>query len=114
MKVNNSNYKLINENKTWRDAQTYCRQNYIDLVSVRNENENEEIWGVRQHSHNDYIWIGLFNDSWTWSDQSNSSFRYWSSNKPSRDLNCAAVSVSGQHYWSDVKCTKKRPFICHE
>ncbi|KAF5891482.1 macrophage mannose receptor 1-like isoform X1, partial [Clarias magur] len=107
-------YILINESKTWRDAQTYCRENYIDLVSVRNQTENEEIWRVSQHATSNGVWIGLFNDSWTWSDQSNSSFRYWSSNKPSGGLNCTAVSLSDQHYWSDVNCREKRPFICHE
>ncbi|KAF5891488.1 macrophage mannose receptor 1-like isoform X1, partial [Clarias magur] len=106
-------YILINESKTWRDAQTSCRENYTDLVSVRNQTENEEIWNVKQCMINNSAWIGLFNDSWTWSDQSHSSFRYWSSNKPSGGLNCAAVSVSDQHYWSDVDCGETLPFICH-
>ncbi|XP_053332762.1 macrophage mannose receptor 1-like [Clarias gariepinus] len=110
----NSRYTLINQMKTWLDAQTYCRKNYIDLVSVRNQTENENIKNVRENSPNDYVWIGLFKDSWKWSDQSNSSFRYWSSNKPSKDLKCTAVNVSDQLYWSDVDCTENLPFICHE
>ncbi|XP_053332754.1 C-type mannose receptor 2-like [Clarias gariepinus] len=108
-----SNYYIINnETKTWRDAQTYCRKNYIDLVSVRNQTEDEKIRNIIQNFPN--VWIGLFFDRWKWSDQSNSSFRYWSSNKPSGGLNCTAVKVSGQHYWSDVVCTENLPFICHE
>ncbi|XP_053332758.1 C-type mannose receptor 2-like [Clarias gariepinus] len=108
-----SNYYIINnETKTWRDAQTYCRENYIDLVSVRNQTENEKIRNMIQNFSN--VWIGLFFDRWKWSDQSNSSFRYWSSNKPSGGLNCAAVNVSDQLYWSDVNCTENLPFICHE
>ncbi|XP_060764155.1 macrophage mannose receptor 1-like isoform X2 [Neoarius graeffei] len=112
--TNTDRYIFINEAKTWYDAQTYCRKNHTDLVSVRNQTENEEIKGKIKSSENEDIWIGLFNDSWKWSDQSNSSFRYWSSNKPSKDLNCTAVSVSEPHYWSDVSCTEKLPFICHE
>ncbi|XP_060754423.1 macrophage mannose receptor 1-like [Neoarius graeffei] len=107
-------YILINEKKTWSDAQIYCRENHTDLVSVRNQTENEEIRGKIQSSGDDRVWIGLFHNSWKWSDQSKSSFRYWSSNKPSGGLDCAAVSVSEPHYWSDVNCTEKLPFICHE
>ncbi|XP_060755395.1 macrophage mannose receptor 1-like isoform X2 [Neoarius graeffei] len=105
---------LINEKKTWREAQTYCRENHTDLVSVRNQTENEEIRGMMQNSSYWDFSIGLFHDFWEWSDQSNSSFRYWRSNKPSGGLNCAAVSVSEPHYWSDVSCIEKLPFICHE
>ncbi|XP_060755393.1 macrophage mannose receptor 1-like [Neoarius graeffei] len=112
--INTDRYILIDKKKTWRDAQTYCRENHTDLVSVRNQTENEEIWGKIQSSGNEPAWIGLFYDSWKWSDQSNSSFRYWRSNKPSGGLNCAAVSVSEPHDWSDVNCTEKLPFICHE
>ncbi|KAK3530548.1 hypothetical protein QTP86_027912, partial [Hemibagrus guttatus] len=114
--TNTTKYILINERKSWRDAQIYCRENHTDLVSVRNQTENEEIWSVITSSIPTYsgVWIGLFNDSWEWSDQSNSSFRYWSFAKHSGGLNCAAVSESEQRYWSDVNCTEKLPFICHE
>ncbi|KAF5891486.1 macrophage mannose receptor 1-like isoform X1, partial [Clarias magur] len=107
-------YILIHKTKTWRDAQTFCREKYTDLASVRNQTENEEIRNMIKNSSSSGFWIGLFFDRWTWSDQSQSSFRYWSSNKPSGGLNCAAVSLSDQHYWSDVDCGEKRPFICHE
>ncbi|XP_053332765.1 uncharacterized protein LOC128506371 [Clarias gariepinus] len=112
--TNTKSYISINKHKTWRDAQTYCRQNYLDLVSVRNQNQNEKIRNIIKNSSSSGFWIGLFNDSWMWSDQSNSSFRYWSSNKPSKDLNYTAVNVSDQLYWSDVICTEKFPLICNK
>ncbi|XP_060716241.1 macrophage mannose receptor 1-like isoform X2 [Tachysurus vachellii] len=105
---------FINNNMSWYDAQTYCREKYTDLVSVRNQTENEEIMRVINVSGISDIWIGLFNDSWIWSDQRNSTFRYWRSDKPTGSLNCAAVSESEQRYWTDVDCTEKLPFICHE
>ncbi|XP_071187504.1 macrophage mannose receptor 1-like [Salvelinus alpinus] len=64
----NLTYVLIQENKTWIDAQSYCRQYHTDLVSVRNQTENTEIEkkiSVRGLP----VWIGLFQDSWRWSDQ---------------------------------------------
>ncbi|KAK2817800.1 hypothetical protein Q7C36_021733 [Tachysurus vachellii] len=109
--TNTKKYVFINNNMSWYDAQTYCREKYTDLVSVRNQTENEEIMRVIKGSD---IWIGLFNDSWNWSDQRNSTFRYRRSDKPSGSLNCAAVSESEQRYWTDVDCTEKLPFICHE
>ncbi|XP_058236206.1 macrophage mannose receptor 1-like isoform X1 [Hemibagrus wyckioides] len=113
-KNTNTKYVVINETKSWYDAQIYCRENHTDLVSVRNQTENDEIWRMINSSVHQKVWIGLFYDSWKWSDQSNSSFRYWSSDQNSGGLNCSAVSESEKRYWSDVDCTEKLPFICHE
>ncbi|KAK3510476.1 hypothetical protein QTP70_008663 [Hemibagrus guttatus] len=114
--TNTNKYVLINETKSWYDAQIYCREKHTDLVSVRNQTENEEIWRVITSSapKDSRVWIGLFYDSWKWSDQSNSSFRYWRSDKHSGGLNCAAVSESEQRNWSDENCAEKLQFICHE
>ncbi|KAI5609322.1 secretory phospholipase A2 receptor-like isoform X1, partial [Silurus asotus] len=50
--------------RTWYEAQTYCREKYTDLASVRNQAGNELIRNLTQSSVNDSAWIGLFNDSW--------------------------------------------------
>ncbi|KAL6481105.1 hypothetical protein MHYP_G00091850 [Metynnis hypsauchen] len=116
-KTNTDRYILINETKIWRDAQSYCREHYADLTSVRNQDENQQIWNFANYSMSISVWIGLFKDSWKWSDQSDSSFRFWRSGQPDNQggkENCAAVSMTDQGQWHDVACDTTNPFICHE
>ncbi|XP_036420718.1 macrophage mannose receptor 1-like [Colossoma macropomum] len=116
-KMNSDRYILINETKSWRDAQSYCREHYTDLASVRNQTENQQIHNLAKYSISICVWIGLFNDSWKWSDQSTSSFRYWRSDQPDNVVGikeCAAVSMTDQGEWHDLDCETKNPFICHE
>uniref|UniRef100_A0A8C7DJ09 C-type lectin domain-containing protein n=1 Tax=Oncorhynchus kisutch TaxID=8019 RepID=A0A8C7DJ09_ONCKI len=73
---------MVNNNKlmTWREAQLYCRKHHADLPSVKNQRENNVLQNLVLGSG--LMWIGLFRDSWKWSDQSDSSFRYWGPNQP--------------------------------
>ncbi|XP_049326014.1 macrophage mannose receptor 1-like [Astyanax mexicanus] len=109
-KPNAERYIFINETKAWHEAQGYCREHHTDLASVRNETER---WQVHAAGSGVNFWIGLFKDSWKWSDQSSSSFRYWNSNQPDQSK-CAAASVKDQGQWHDIECEEPHPFICHE
>uniref|UniRef100_A0A3B4A3J6 C-type lectin domain-containing protein n=1 Tax=Periophthalmus magnuspinnatus TaxID=409849 RepID=A0A3B4A3J6_9GOBI len=58
---------------TWRDAQSYCRQHHTDLVSIRNQVENDQVFALMS-GPSVYTHIGLYRDGWKWSDGSPVSF----------------------------------------
>ncbi|XP_063070062.1 macrophage mannose receptor 1-like [Engraulis encrasicolus] len=110
-------FALVQERKNWLDAQRYCRERYTDLASVRNEIENLIVNHVRgpADGHDEDTWIGLFTDSWEWSDGSNSSFRHWYSGEPNyanENGDCAEMFLSGQ--WNDESCNQHKIFICSD
>uniref|UniRef100_A0A673WD70 C-type lectin domain-containing protein n=1 Tax=Salmo trutta TaxID=8032 RepID=A0A673WD70_SALTR len=117
--TNRSTFIFVNEPiKTFSEAQSYCREYHTDLASVRNQTENQEI--QKMVSKGSKVWIGLFRDSWKWSDGSDSSFRYWKPTQPNNNggvQSCgAAVYKEGQSWtdrWFDWNCNDRHPFVCY-
>nr|XP_055062700.1 macrophage mannose receptor 1-like [Misgurnus anguillicaudatus] len=113
---NESSKEYIYEksHKTWREAQSSCRDHHTDLTSVRNKTENEQIKTII-NNNDDEVWIGLFSDSWEWSDNSNSTFRYWNSVEPNGgNEQCTEVLMNDQGQWNDLGCQYFNTFVCHE
>lgn len=99
---------------SWANAQSYCRLHYTDLASVRNKTENQKIDdlvppGIR-------VWIGLFRESWKWTDGSNSSFTYWKTNAPNNKNGpelCVAANFEQNANWEDWSCDSQKEFVCN-
>ncbi|XP_040022368.2 uncharacterized protein LOC120811201 [Gasterosteus aculeatus] len=102
---------FVAETKSWREAQDYCRGLFSDLISIHSAVENEAVYNV---SASQNVWIGLFKDSWKWSDGSNTSFRYWKPRQPTNSpgQNCVAAVFIDKGQWNDLNCVGKQPFVC--
>uniref|UniRef100_A0A3P9M732 C-type lectin domain-containing protein n=1 Tax=Oryzias latipes TaxID=8090 RepID=A0A3P9M732_ORYLA len=99
-------YFYIGQSRSWSSAQNYCRENYLDLAMIENQEENTRAG----------TWIGLYREPWTWSDGSKSSFRNW---YPTTGINnidgkqhCGTENP--KHVWCDEDCSIKRVFVCHQ
>ncbi|XP_073725999.1 C-type mannose receptor 2-like [Misgurnus anguillicaudatus] len=101
---------------SWRDAQTFCRQHHTDLISVRNQIENEQIQKIMNDKDISEVWIGLFSDSWEWSDESDSTFRNWYSPQPDHagSEDCTEVRMTEHGQWNDAVCSNSQTFVCYE
>uniref|UniRef100_A0A3B3SH45 C-type lectin domain-containing protein n=1 Tax=Paramormyrops kingsleyae TaxID=1676925 RepID=A0A3B3SH45_9TELE len=106
------NFTLINQQIKWFAAQNYCRHSYTDLATVRKKEDNDLIHKMFNTS---WAWIGLFRDTWEWSDLSNSSFRNWKMGQnDSVGTACALAQVTWPGTWDMTPCDEKHPFICYD
>ncbi|XP_074480750.1 C-type lectin domain-containing protein 38-like [Sebastes fasciatus] len=107
-------FVFVNITMSWSSAQRYCRENYIDLATVRNDTENHEIQSLV--TIGEWAWIGLFRDpNLNWSDGSNYKFSYWAYSHPLGSLThvCAVVDLQSSGKWRAVSCEKRLPFVCY-
>ncbi|XP_061578694.1 lymphocyte antigen 75-like [Cololabis saira] len=109
----NPEYVLVNESMSWSNAQSYCRENFVDLATVRNDAENQ---GIISLGLSDWTWIGLFRDpDFYWSD--GSSFLFINEEDVASPINslkviCGVASgKSGK--WKFLPCETKLPFVCY-
>uniref|UniRef100_A0A3B3V4H8 C-type lectin domain-containing protein n=1 Tax=Poecilia latipinna TaxID=48699 RepID=A0A3B3V4H8_9TELE len=77
-----TSFVFINQTMSWAAAQSFCRQHHTDLASVRSSSEWEQIQVLVQSAGQNAAWIGLFRNSWSWSDGSNVTFSHWRPTEP--------------------------------
>ncbi|XP_014880769.1 C-type mannose receptor 2-like isoform X2 [Poecilia latipinna] len=108
-------YHLIKEEKSWQEAQSYCREKHTDLISGMKQLQDEEVKKLLNSNYQPYI--GLFRDTWRWSDGSSFSFRHWNpifNNHNPNSGQCAMTKFDGEGRWTNVNCDDKKPFICYD
>ncbi|KAG9259970.1 C-type lectin 1-like [Astyanax mexicanus] len=107
------------DQKTWMEAQDFCRQRHTDLACPTNS--NEELLLEKTFIYG-WTWIGFFRDGWKWSDKSNSSDVRWFTDQPNNaggKDNCGYVVKSvfsnggtSAGLFDDGSCSNQRAFFC--
>uniref|UniRef100_A0A8C1RBP6 C-type lectin domain-containing protein n=1 Tax=Cyprinus carpio TaxID=7962 RepID=A0A8C1RBP6_CYPCA len=103
---------------SWSDAQMHCRQNYIDLATIDDQADGDEMMRVIRQFYNGDVWTGLSrtdeNASWVWSDQSPSTFMPWAPTQPNNwEGKQFCVLVTPAADLNDVNCTITLPSVFH-
>ncbi|XP_026778249.3 macrophage mannose receptor 1-like [Pangasianodon hypophthalmus] len=109
-KIGTDRYIYISDKMTWHAAQSYCRQQYTDLASVR---DVEEAGIIQSTIDSGNFWFGLFRDSWKWTDQTNASSIKWKDGQPDnkdQNENCGYLLKDQAE---DEVCSVKKFFFCH-
>ncbi|XP_044196699.1 snaclec echicetin subunit beta-like, partial [Thunnus albacares] len=101
---------------SWFDAQWYCRENFIDLATVRNDTENQQIHNLVLTK--DWTWIGLYGDPdsflYNWSDGSPYSLTTWGDkHSVSGSLRSMMCGVQESNQWTFKYCEERFPFVCY-
>ncbi|XP_051747005.1 macrophage mannose receptor 1 [Ctenopharyngodon idella] len=107
-------YVLIQEQKTWYQAQAYCRENHIDLATVQNDDDWANLQGT-VYKMAKMAWIGLYNDiySWRWSYQDEKiTLQNWFTGEPNNYDGHEACGMIDDKTWNDYDCSGQFPFFC--
>ncbi|XP_043953863.1 C-type mannose receptor 2-like [Gambusia affinis] len=109
-------YVYVDIGMNWFNAQTYCRENFVDLATVSSDLQN---WMVKNLVPiGVYSWIGLFRQpNFFWSDGSNVSFSNWDNvYNPIGSMTtiCGITSVNNMGKWRLLSCENKLPVVCYD
>lgn len=108
-------YIFVDKHLTWNDAQAYCRRNYVDLMTIETQAEDNSYQSIAS-SCSPGCWCGLSRSTQTvdftqWSDGSSVSHTHWATNQASNTINFNCVFTI--RAWHIEDCTKTHPFTCY-
>ncbi|XP_027004148.2 putative C-type lectin domain family 20 member A [Tachysurus fulvidraco] len=102
----------INTLVTWYEARAYCRTYHTDLASSLNSSDQNMLAQIKAVQGDS--WIGLYRDTWKWSDGTNNLTFAWAPGKPNnaaKIMGCCGSVTNG--LLSDEPCTNLHYFFCH-
>ncbi|XP_066512957.1 macrophage mannose receptor 1-like [Hoplias malabaricus] len=113
---------LVNLTLTWKDALRYCRENYVDLVSVHSEEVQSWVTELTQKASTDHVWLGLRHtctlNFWFWVSGESICYQNWAPGNGTGGEDCGsgersgAVGSSGGQQWVSLPQNQQLNFIC--
>uniref|UniRef100_A0A3B5L8H9 C-type lectin domain-containing protein n=1 Tax=Xiphophorus couchianus TaxID=32473 RepID=A0A3B5L8H9_9TELE len=111
---------LIKENKTWKEALTYCRdreERNDDLVTITNMDGQRWIQEKVKNASTPFVWLGLrfncFKNIWFWVCKEKISYQNSTSAGWMNNCNTSgAMQAGGEHRWFQRNDTEELNFLC--
>ncbi|XP_058864827.1 lithostathine-1-like [Acipenser ruthenus] len=107
-------YHVVRDVMTWDQARQHCQSNFIDLVSVRSEEEMQAVKALISRVSDYCFLLGLRRNTvhWPWKWSTGEAFQYnnWASQEPPAVGECVAMNPSG--VWLTGPCDYPISFVC--
>ncbi|XP_008277948.1 C-type lectin domain family 4 member K [Stegastes partitus] len=117
-------YQLVDEPKTWGEAQQYCRERFIDLATVDNMEDVAQLIAAAGSGFSGKVWIGLYDNSssWAWAmeddgyyGKNNELFLKWFPGEPNDARNMEHLCTSVKNgFLRDEPCSKMNQLVCYD
>ncbi|XP_015257242.1 PREDICTED: secretory phospholipase A2 receptor-like [Cyprinodon variegatus] len=108
-------FVYVNTLLNWSNAQIYCRENFVDLATIKDYTEYQQVQRLIPTYH--HSWIGLYRDpNLHWSNGSSVLFTNWDTYGifiGSRTVICGATSTQRSGRWRFLHCETRLPFVCY-
>ncbi|XP_076145739.1 C-type mannose receptor 2-like [Alosa pseudoharengus] len=113
-------FHVVKEQKSWTEAQQYCREKFTDLATIDDMTEMEKVKSLIHEAGVKRAWIGLKQGKWQWSladrgfyRENETDFRNWGNPQPDGgDQECVYKGENGK--WHDDRCSHSHHFICYD
>ncbi|XP_062388481.1 L-selectin-like [Sardina pilchardus] len=111
-------YSFVSINKTWTEAQAYCKERSGTLATSTSAGDMELLTkAATDKGHGGDFWIGLYG-SWQWSlggDDEEAKFQNWGSGEGQYNMveNCTVIEAATGK-WQDWRCERIFKFMCYD
>ncbi|KAI5627813.1 hypothetical protein C0J50_12824, partial [Silurus asotus] len=106
---------LVNEKKTWEEAQEYCRSTYTGLASVTSKSSLRQLKLETMQTETESVWTGLsfVDGKWLWvSVEMLGDLVSMSSQCPAPHQNCGSLNTT-TNTLNIHNCNDKLNFVCY-